>query len=117
MAGYSAVTPVGHTVELILMARSSDFRACRVETFNTDMLFHCCDAARGSSGAGVYEIRNPLDMLLAYFRETATCTSMIRQVGVQQGVLFIITSEGCTWRITTPSCASTRTKFCKYVVG
>ena len=31
-------------------------RSCRVLTLSANMLYHCCDAQRGSSGAGVYEI-------------------------------------------------------------
>ena len=31
------------------------FRGCRVSDFDSNMLFHCCDAIEGSSGAGVYE--------------------------------------------------------------
>ena len=36
---------------------STAFRGCSVVDFNARMLFHCCDAERGSSGAGVYEFR------------------------------------------------------------
>lgn len=32
------------------------YRTCRVVDFNSSLLFHCCDAERGSSGAGVYEL-------------------------------------------------------------
>ena len=32
------------------------FRTCRVVDLTSNMLFHCCDATRGSSGAGVYEL-------------------------------------------------------------
>ncbi|XP_078350944.1 inactive serine protease 35-like isoform X2 [Oculina patagonica] len=32
------------------------YRTCRVETLTANMLFHCCDATAGSSGAGVYEL-------------------------------------------------------------
>ncbi|XP_015767555.1 PREDICTED: serine protease 23-like [Acropora digitifera] len=32
------------------------YRTCRVLDFNSSLLFHCCDAARGASGAGVYEL-------------------------------------------------------------
>lgn len=33
------------------------YRKCRVEDLDSNMLFHCCDAIEGSSGAGVYEFQ------------------------------------------------------------
>lgn len=35
------------------------YRSCQVLTYSANLLYHCCDAQRGSSGAGVYEIRRP----------------------------------------------------------
>lgn len=35
------------------------YRSCRVLTYSANLLYHCCDAQRGSSGAGVYEIHRP----------------------------------------------------------
>ena len=46
---------MGNYLKNLNVLLSTPFRRCRVVDLNASMLFHCCDAERGSSGAGVYE--------------------------------------------------------------